>query len=99
MALETAGANLLVLECVPSALAAQVTNSLQIPVIGIGAGAACDGQVLVLHDMLGLHPDGSNIPRFVKNFFLGKNSIQAAISAYVDAVKSGEFPALEQSFD
>ncbi|HLD08716.1 MAG TPA: 3-methyl-2-oxobutanoate hydroxymethyltransferase, partial [Methylophilaceae bacterium] len=66
------------------------------PTIGIGAGADCDGQVLVLQDMLGIYTEKS--PRFVRNFMQGAGSIQQAIKAYVRAVKAGEFPAAEHSF-
>jgi len=97
LALEQAGAAMLLLECVPAVLAAQITQSVQIPVIGIGAGAATDGQVLVVHDLLGLSLHGRS-PKFVRNFMAGKDSIQAAIAAYVQAVKSGEFPAQEHEF-
>ncbi len=95
LALEQAGAAMLVLECVPVALAETISRELIIPVIGIGAGAGCDGQVLVLHDMLGIHPQERKPPRFVKNFMAGQDSVQAAIGAYVQAVRSGEFPAAE----
>ncbi|WP_263144670.1 3-methyl-2-oxobutanoate hydroxymethyltransferase [Pseudomonas sp. RIT-PI-AD] len=97
MALEQAGAALLLLECVPSELAAEITQSVKIPVIGIGAGPATDGQVLVLHDMLGLSLSG-RVPKFVKNFMEGQGSIQGAMSAYVTAVKEGSFPAAEHGF-
>ena len=96
LALEQAGASLLVLECVPSALAREVTTRLAIPTIGIGAGADCDGQVLVLHDMLGV---SNLVPRFSRNFLEDNPDIPAAISAYVKAVKSGEFPAPEHFLD
>ena len=94
--LADAGAGLLVLEMVPAALARTITASIAIPTIGIGAGPDCSGQVLVLHDMLGIYPGKS--PRFVRNFMRGANSIQQAIEHYVAAVKSGEFPAAEHSF-
>lgn len=97
IALEQAGAAMLLLECVPSALAAEVTQAVSIPVIGIGAGPDTDGQVLVLHDMLGLSLTGRT-PRFVKNFMEGQPSIQAALSAYVQAVKAVTFPAPEHEF-
>ncbi|MCU7923181.1 MAG: 3-methyl-2-oxobutanoate hydroxymethyltransferase [Candidatus Thiodiazotropha sp. (ex Dulcina madagascariensis)] len=93
--LQEAGADLLVLECVPDQLAAQISSELVVPVIGIGAGAACDGQVLVLYDMLGMNP---HPPRFVKNFLQSGRTIQEALRAYVAEVKSGVFPAGEQSF-
>jgi 3-methyl-2-oxobutanoate hydroxymethyltransferase len=97
MALEQAGAAMLLLECVPSELAAEITQSVKIPVIGIGAGSATDGQVLVLHDMLGLSLTG-RAPKFVKNFMEGQASIQAALSTYVQAVKDVTFPAAEHGF-
>jgi 3-methyl-2-oxobutanoate hydroxymethyltransferase len=97
MALEQAGAAMLLLECVPSELAAEISQAVKIPVIGIGAGSATDGQVLVLHDMLGLSLSGRT-PKFVKNFMAGQSSIQNAISAYVKAVKDQSFPAAEHGF-
>jgi 3-methyl-2-oxobutanoate hydroxymethyltransferase len=97
IALEQAGAAMLLLECVPSALAAEVTQAVSIPVIGIGAGPGTDGQVLVLHDMLGLSLTGRT-PKFVKNFMEGQPSIPAALSAYVQAVKAVTFPAPEHEF-
>ncbi len=93
--LQEAGASALVLECVPGALAKEVRQELAIPVIGIGAGPDCDGQVLVLYDMLGL---SSLAPKFSRNFLDGSDSVQAAIAAYVNAVKSGEFPGEEHQF-
>ncbi|MEZ5435068.1 MAG: 3-methyl-2-oxobutanoate hydroxymethyltransferase [Pseudomonadales bacterium] len=94
--LEEAGADLLVLECVPTPLATEITRSLRIPVIGIGAGPNTDAQVLVLYDMLGLTP--SRAPKFTKNFLLDNEDIPAALRAYVEEVKSGAFPADEHSF-
>jgi len=94
-ALEAAGAGLIVLEMVPAALAKAVTGALTIPTIGIGAGADCSGQVLVLYDMLGLYP---RAPRFSKNFLAGSDGIEAAVRAYVAAVKDGSFPAAEHAF-
>lgn len=95
-ALEQAGADLLLLESVPAALAARITAQAQIPVIGIGAGADCDGQVLVLHDAIGV--TRGRVPKFAKNFLLGRDSVQGAVEAYVQAVKSGAFPDTEHSF-
>jgi len=95
-ALQQAGASLLVLEAVPSELAKAITSELEIPTIGIGAGKDCDGQVLVLQDMLGIYPRPS--PKFSRNFMEGAASIEAAIRSYIDAVKSGEFPGPEHSF-
>lgn len=88
--LADAGATLLVLELIPSALAAEVTATLPIPTIGIGAGVDCSGQVLVLHDMLGI--TRGKLPRFVKNFMVGNDSIENAIRAYVAEVKAKTFP-------
>ena len=91
-----AGAALVLMECVPAALAAEVTRSISCPTIGIGAGVDCDGQVLVMHDMLGVFP--GKTARFVRNFMQGQDSIQAAVNAYVEAVKKSEFPAAEHQF-
>jgi 3-methyl-2-oxobutanoate hydroxymethyltransferase len=96
LAVQAAGAQLLVLECVPAALAGEITRSLRIPVIGIGAGAACDGQILVLYDLLNIGL--SRRPRFSKDFLTNAGSIPAAISAYVAAVKTQTFPAPEHCF-
>jgi 3-methyl-2-oxobutanoate hydroxymethyltransferase len=97
VALQEAGASLLVLECVPRTLATSLAQSLRIPVIGIGAGNGCDGQVLVLHDLLGVTPGGG--PRFSKNFVAEVGvaaGLGAAVAAYVAEVKSGQFPAEAQ---
>jgi 3-methyl-2-oxobutanoate hydroxymethyltransferase len=88
--LADAGAAMLVLELVPSAVAAALTQSLEIPVIGIGAGSGCSGQVLVLHDMLGITQ--GKLPRFVRNFMQGQESIGAALRSYVADVKARRFP-------
>ena len=94
--LQAAGAAMVVLEAIPTALGKEVTDMLAMPTIGIGAGPDCSGQVLVMHDMLGVFPGRK--ARFVKNFMEGKSSIQEAVSAYVAAVKDGSFPALEHCF-
>lgn len=94
--LAEAGADCLLLECVPVALADAVTRAVEVPVIGIGAGAGCDGQVLVLHDMLGITP--GRRPRFSHDFLAVTGSVQAAVEAYVQAVKQGRFPAAENTF-
>tara|TARA_R110002072_G_scaffold11196_2_gene50871 strand:- start:29935 stop:30747 length:813 start_codon:yes stop_codon:yes gene_type:complete len=95
--LQEAGASILLLECVPTALARRITESLDIPVIGIGAGPHTTGQVLVLHDLLGVSPIN---PKFVKNFLAESgNGIAGAIKRYADDVKSGAFPAPEHCFD
>ena len=96
LAVQAAGAGLLVLECVPAALASAVTARLSIPTIGIGAGPGCDGQVLVGHDMLGvsLH----RRPRFVRDFLAGRGGIAEAARAYVAAVRDGSFPNADESY-
>lgn len=97
LALEQAGAGLLVLEAIPRALAADITAALTIPTIGIGAGPRCDGQVLVLYDMLGIAP--GTPARFVRNFLDGGRDVAGALAAYVAAVKDGSFPAPEHCYD
>lgn len=94
--LEAAGAGVIVLEAIPAKLADQVTRRLRIPTIGIGAGPACSGQVLVLHDMLDVYPGKK--ARFVKNFMHGASSIANAAERYVRAVKDRSFPGEEHSF-
>ena len=94
--MEQAGASLMVLEMIPSALAADITADITAATIGIGSGAACDGQVLVLHDMLGLSPGAPK--KIVKNFMADAASVQEAVAHYVRAVKNGAFPAAENSF-
>jgi 3-methyl-2-oxobutanoate hydroxymethyltransferase len=96
-AVAEAGADLLVLECVPSALAAEITRDIAVPTVGIGAGPDCDGQILVLHDMLGI-ASGHRRPRFVKNFLEGRDSIDGAVRAYAEAVRDGSFPAAEHGY-
>jgi len=96
LALQEAGASLLVLEAIPATLGAAVTNALQIPTIGIGAGIECSGQVLVMHDMLGTFP--GHRPKFVKNFMDGCSGVGDAFSAFVQAVKSTSFPGPEHCF-
>ena len=97
VALEQAGADVLLLECVPALLAAEITAELEIPVIGIGASPQCDGQILVLQDVLGITP--GRAPGFVKNFMIGQDSIQSAIQSYTDAVKLETFPAESHLFE
>ncbi len=94
-ALESAGAELIVVECVPSSLGSELSEVLDIPVIGIGAGPDTDAQVLVLQDMLGI---SQRLPRFSKNFLEDSSSIAEAITAYGNAVRNGSFPAAEHSF-
>lgn len=94
---EQAGAFGVVLEAIPQALAAEITQRLSIPTIGIGAGPECDGQVLVLQDMLGIYPKKS--PKFSKNYMNGAETISAAVEGYVSEVKNGEFPTQEHSFN
>jgi len=93
--IQDAGAGLLVLECVPEELATDITQKLDIPVIGIGAGPGTDAQVLVMHDLLGLNPRPA---KFVANFMQGQPSVQAALKAFVEAVKAGTFPAPEHCY-
>lgn len=95
LALQAAGAKLLVLEAIPAALATDITTALHIPTIGIGAGTGCSGQVLVMHDLLGL---SKSAPKFVKDFMQGQSSIAAAINTYITEVKTGIFPGTEHSF-
>lgn len=94
-ALQQAGAQMLVVECVPASLGEEVSRSLEIPVIGIGAGAGCDGQVLVMHDMLGL---GGRAPKFVSDFMQQSDSIEGAFEAYVQAVRKGSFPGSQHEY-
>jgi len=96
-AVQEAGATLLVLECVPTPVAAAITGDLDIPTIGIGAGPQCDGQVLVLHDLLGVN-SGHRRPRFVKDFLGEGGSIAGAFAAYAQAVREGSFPDAEHSY-
>jgi len=94
--LQEAGAAIMVVECVPRTAAAALCQALRIPVIGIGAGPDCGGQVLVLYDALGIQPTPP--ARFVRNFMQGSDGIAAAVAAYVAAVKDGSFPAAEHCF-
>jgi 3-methyl-2-oxobutanoate hydroxymethyltransferase len=96
LALQAAGAAMVLLEAVPAALGKEVTELLEVPTIGIGAGPGCSGQVLVMHDLLGVFP--GHKARFVKNFMEGQTSIDAAVTAYVAAVKDGSFPGPEHCF-
>lgn len=93
---EAAGASLLVMECVPAKLAELITKELHIPTIGIGAGAGCDGQVLVYQDMLGMFSDFT--PKFVKKFAETGNVMKQAFETYAKEVKGGTFPAPEHTF-
>lgn len=98
--LEEAGADLLLVECIPSSLAAQIHDNSSIPLIGIGAGPGTDGQILVLQDILDISPQmhSGRKPRFVRNFMEGADSIESAIEAFVRAVKAGTYPAPEHGF-
>jgi 3-methyl-2-oxobutanoate hydroxymethyltransferase len=96
LALQDAGVFALVLECIPQALAAEVTRSLSIPTIGIGAGPGCDGQVLVLQDLLGLNPDFR--PRFARRFADGAALVRSGAHAFSEAVRSGAFPSDKEGF-
>lgn len=92
---DAAGAAMVLMECVPAALGKRVSDAVSCPTIGIGAGVDCDGQVLVMHDMLGVF---SKPAKFVKNFMHGQTSLQDAFAAYVREVKNGTFPAEEHTF-
>ncbi|MEN5016722.1 3-methyl-2-oxobutanoate hydroxymethyltransferase [Erwinia sp. Eh17-17] len=96
LALEAAGIQLLVLECVPVALAQRITEALTIPTIGIGAGNVTDGQILVMHDAFGI--TGGHIPKFAKNFLTEAGDIRAAVRQYVAEVAAGRYPAEQHSF-
>ena len=96
-AVEEAGAFSVVLELVPSPLAARVTKELAIPTVGIGAGAGCDGQVLVLPDMLGMNP--AFTPKFLKRYADLDGTIRSAVSAYADDVRAGRYPGAEHGFE
>ena len=98
IAVAEAGASLLVLECLPTHVAADITAAIAIPTIGIGAGPKCDGQVLVLHDLLGLN-SGHRRPKFVKDFLAEGGSVAGAVSAYADAVRDGSFPDAQHSYE
>ncbi|MCG7530291.1 3-methyl-2-oxobutanoate hydroxymethyltransferase [Psychrobium sp. MM17-31] len=97
LAVQAAGAQLLVVECIPTALSKRLSEALIIPVIGIGAGVECDGQILVMHDLLGI--SSGYIPKFSKNYMVQTGDIHKAIAAYVEEVGNGSFPAPEHSFD
>ncbi len=96
VALEEAGADMLLVECVPADLGAEITRSVSVPVIGIGAGPDCDGQILVLYDVLGITP--GRIPRFAREFMTGAGTVPAAIAAYAAAVRERRFPGPEHQF-
>ena len=93
--LAEAGASLLVLEAIPALVAQEITASIPVPTIGIGAGPHCSGQVLVMHDMLGV---SGYAPKFARNFMQGSGSVAAAVAAYVAAVKDGSFPGPENCY-
>jgi 3-methyl-2-oxobutanoate hydroxymethyltransferase len=96
LALQEAGAAMLLIEMIPAALGAELTTLLKIPTIGIGAGPGCSGQVLVMHDLLGVFP--GKTARFVRNFMQGASSIDEAVANYVKAVREGSFPAAEHCY-
>jgi 3-methyl-2-oxobutanoate hydroxymethyltransferase len=95
--LEKAGADLILLELVPTDLAAKITAKVEVPVIGIGAGPKVDGQILVLYDMLDITPGRK--PKFVRNFMADGGSLSEAVAAYIKAVRNRSYPAAEHSFD
>lgn len=98
--LEEAGASLLLLEAIPRQLAERIAQRLHVPVIGIGAGNEVDGQIMVMHDLLGVTPPGIKVPKFVKNFLAdSRDGIRGAFAAYLKAVKDGSFPGPEHSYD
>jgi len=94
--LESWGVEAIVLECVPAELARRVSQSIAIPTIGIGAGIDCDGQVLVSYDMLGINT--GYLPKFVKNFLSGHDSIESGVKNYIDSVKNQTFPDNTHSY-
>ena len=96
LALESWGVQTLVLECIPAELAKQISQNLSIPTIGIGAGIDCDGQVLVSYDMLGINT--GHMPKFVKNFLSGNDSIESAVEDYIHSIKNQTFPSDEHSY-
>jgi 3-methyl-2-oxobutanoate hydroxymethyltransferase len=96
IALEAAGCLAIVLEAVPAPVAEEITQRVQIPTIGIGAGAGCDGQVLVYHDLLGLTE--GHLPRFVKRYANLSREIRDALEAYANDVRNGTFPAAEHTY-
>ena len=95
-AVEAAGACMVVMECVPAKLAAKITEELHIPTIGIGAGAGCDGQVLVYQDLLAMYSDMK--PKFVKQFAQVGEAMREGVKAYIDETKAGTFPGEEHTF-
>lgn len=97
IALQKAGAQIVVLECVPASLAKRITEALEIPVIGIGAGNVTDGQILVMHDMLGI--SANYMPRFSKNYLAQTGDIRTAVSQYLKEVETGTFPGPEHTFE
>ncbi|OOE87866.1 3-methyl-2-oxobutanoate hydroxymethyltransferase [Salinivibrio siamensis] len=96
VALEKAGAQIIVLECVPASLAKRITETVSVPVIGIGAGGDTDGQILVMHDMLGV--SANYMPKFSKNYLAEAGDARAAVAKYVQEVASGEFPGSAHTF-
>ena len=97
LALEAAGAQMLVLECVPTPLGKEVSEQLSIPVIGIGAGVHTDGQILVMHDMFGV--SANYMPKFSKNYLSETGDLRKAVALYIEQVTNGQFPGPEHSFD
>ncbi len=96
MAAQQAGAFAIVLECIPADIATELSKTLTIPTIGIGAGPGCDGQVLVIHDLLGLTP--GNVPKFVRQYADVSAVIDGAVKRYIEDVRTGEFPGKEETF-
>jgi 3-methyl-2-oxobutanoate hydroxymethyltransferase len=98
IALEAAGCFAIVLECVPEPVAAAISRRLAIPTVGIGSGAATDGQVLVLHDLLGIHPDSGQLPRFIKEYAHIGAAMRDGVAAYASEVRARAFPAPEHTY-
>ncbi len=98
VALAEAGCFAIVLECVPDGVARLITDSIDVPTIGIGAGRHCDGQVLVYHDLLGFAPPGHRMPKFVRQYAAQEFEATEAITRFVDDVRSGRFPASDETY-
>ncbi|MCP3700643.1 MAG: 3-methyl-2-oxobutanoate hydroxymethyltransferase, partial [Aliivibrio sp.] len=95
--LEAAGAQIILLECVPASLAERITKACTVPVIGIGAGNVTDGQILVMHDMFGI--SANYMPKFSKNFLAETGDMRKAVTKYIQDVEQGVFPAAEHTFN
>jgi len=98
VALAEAGCFAIVLECVPDGVARMITDSIDVPTIGIGAGRHCDGQVLVYHDLLGFAPPGHRMPKFVRQYAAQEDAATVAVTRFVDDVRNGSFPSSEETY-